>query len=57
MHISQGVLWYFRTYVGTGYFLEVKILNFIFGGFQKNKYFLGYADFVDIFLGSSQKFS
>ena len=29
-----------------------KILNFnIFGGFQKNKYFWGYEDFVDIFLG------
>ena len=24
------------------------------GGFQKNKYFSGYEDFVDIFLGSSQ---
>ena len=31
------------------------ILNFnIFGGFQKNEYFLGYEDFVIIFLGSSQ---
>ena len=29
-----------------------KIWNFnIFGGFQKNKYFLGYEDFVDIFWG------
>ena len=27
-------------------------MNFnIFGGFQKNKYFLGYEDFVDVFLG------
>ena len=35
-----------------------KILNFnIFGGFQKNKYFLGYEDFVDSFLGSSQNWT
>ena len=32
-----------------------KILNFnIFGGLQKKEYFLGYEDFVDIVLGSSQ---
>ena len=38
-----------------GPFLGFKILNFnIFGGFQKNKYFLGYEDFVNIFGGSSQ---
>ena len=43
------------TYVGSDHFFGVKILNFnIFGGFQKNKYFLGYEGFVDIFLGSSQ---
>ena len=36
-------------------FLGFKILNFnIFGGFQKNEYFWGYENFVDIFLGSSQ---
>ena len=30
----------------------VEILNFnIFGGFQKNEYFLGYEDFVDFFSG------
>ena len=30
-------------------------MNFnIFGGFQKNKYFLGYEDFLDIFWRSSQ---
>ena len=47
-----GVLWYFHTYVGTGYFLGFKILNFnIFGGFEKNEYFWGYKDFVDIFWG------
>ena len=35
-----------------------KILNFnIFWGFQKNEYFLGYEDFVDIFLGSSQNWA
>ena len=35
-----------------GPFLGFKILNFnIFGGFQKNEYFLGYDDFVDIFGG------
>ena len=35
-----------------GSFLGFKILNFnIFGGFQKNIYFLGYEDFVDIFGG------
>ena len=33
-------------------FFWVQILNFnIFGGFLKNKYFFGYEDFVDIFLG------
>ena len=50
-----GVLGNFHTYVGSDHFLGFKILNFnIFGGFQKNKYFSGYEDFVDIFLGSSQ---
>ena len=38
-----------------GPFLGFKILNFdIFGGFQKNSYFWGYEDFVNIFWGSSQ---
>ena len=33
-----------------GSFFWFKILNLtIFGGFQKNEYFLGYEDFVDIF--------
>ena len=41
-----------------GLFLGFKILNFnIFGGFQQNEYFLGYEDFVDIFLGSSQNWT
>ena len=44
---------YIYTYVGSGHFLGFKILNFnIFGGFQKNKHFWGYEDFVDIFGGS-----
>ena len=38
-----------------GSFFGVKILIFnIFWGFQKNAYFLGCDDFVDIFWGSSQ---
>ena len=36
-----------------GPFFGVKNFEF-FGGFQKNKYFLGYENFVGIFLGSSQ---
>ena len=41
-----------------GLFWGFKILNFnIFGGFQKNKYFLEYEDFVDIFGGSSQNWA
>ena len=47
-----GVLGYFTTYVGSGHFLGFKILNFsIFWGFQKNIYFLGHENFVDIFCG------
>ena len=35
-----------------GPFFGFKILNFnIFLGFQKNKYFMGYENFVDIFWG------
>ena len=41
-----------------GSLLGFKILNFIiFGGFQKNEYFWGYEDFVDIFGGSSQNWT
>ena len=53
------VLWYFHTYVGSG-FLGFKILNFnIFLGFSEKLIyiFLGYEDFVDIFLGSSQNWA
>ena len=53
-----GVLLYFHTYVGSGHFLGFQILNFnIILGFQKNEYFLGYEDFVDIFWGSSQNWT
>ena len=48
-----GMVPYFHTYVGAGYFFGFKILKFIFSGFRKMK-FLGYEDFVDIFGGSSQ---
>ena len=45
-----GVHRYFHTYIGSGHFLDFKILNFnIFRGFQKKYYFLGYEDSVDIF--------
>ena len=56
---GEGVLWYFHTYVGSGYFLGFKILNLIFIGcfFQKTEYFWGYEDFVGIFLGSSQNWT
>ena len=55
---SQGALLHFCTYIGSGYFFGFKILNFnIFWGFQKHKYFWGYEDFVDIFLGCHHKIS
>ena len=38
----------FYTYVGSGYFFGFKLLNF------NIEYFLGYEDFVDIFIGSPQ---
>ena len=41
-----------------GSFFGVQNFEFIiFGGFQKNEYFLRYEDFVDIFLGSSQNWT
>ena len=45
---------------GGGGYLGIFMYTFIslfFGGFQKNKYFLGYKDFVDIFLVSSQNWT
>ena len=39
-------------------FFGFEILNLtIFWGFQKNEYFLGYEDFVDFCLGSSQNWT
>ena len=39
-------------------FFLFKTFNFnIFKGFQKNKYFFGYDNFVNIFLGSSQNWT
>ena len=58
------VLWYFPTYVGSGHFFGSKFwislfIYFFFwgGGVQKNEYFFGYEDFVDIFWGSSQNWT
>ena len=52
---------HFPTYVGSGHFLvqnfEFHYLFIFFfwgGGVQRNEYFFGYEDFVDIFWGSSQ---
>ena len=40
------------------YFLGSKILIFnILRGFQKNEYFVGYDDFVDIFLRTPQNWT
>ena len=48
----------FHTYVGSGHFLGVKNFEFqYFWGFQKNEYFFGYEDFVDIFLGLPQNWT
>ena len=53
-----GVLWYFHIYVGSAYFLGSKFwISILFWEFQKNEYFLGYEDFVDIFFGSSQNWA
>ena len=44
----------FYIYIGLADFFGVKILKFsIFGGFQKNHYFLGSEFFKDIFFGSA----
>ena len=56
--LPRGGTLVFHTYVGPDHFWGFKILNFnIFGGFQKNEYFWGYEDFVDIFGGSSQNWT
>ena len=44
-----GVLRYFHTYVGSGFLGGQNFeVHYLFG-FQKNQYFWGYEDFVDIF--------
>ena len=49
---SQGGALQFLYIRRLGLFFRFKILNFsIFGGFQKNEYFFGYEDFVEIFWG------
>ena len=49
---GRGVLCYFHTYVGPGYFWGFKILNFnILGISRKMNMFGGYEDFVDIVWG------
>ena len=41
-----------------GLFFGVQNSEFqFFGGFEKNVYFFGYEDFVDIFWGSSQNWA
>ena len=51
-----GVLWYFHTYIGSGHFWGLKILNLnIFRGFQKSEYFLGVWRFCGKFLGIIKK--
>ena len=55
---SQGGTLIFSYIRRLGPFFWVQNFNFdIFWGFQKNKYFLGYENFVDIFLGSSQNWT
>ena len=58
--VSQGeggtlIFLYIRR---LGSFVLVQNFEFqYFLGFQKNEYFLGYEDFRDIFLGSSQNWT
>ena len=53
-----GVLWYFHTYVGSGYFFGFKILNFnIFGVFRKMNIFLDMKILRIFFGGSSQNWA
>ena len=53
--VPGGVLCYFHTYVGSGYFWGLKILNFTFlGGFQKNDFFFG-MKILCIFFGGHHK--
>ena len=45
---SQGGILKFYTYAGWGYFLGTNFEFQYFWGFQKNEYFFGYEDLVDI---------
>ena len=47
----------FHIYVGSGHFWVQNFEFQYFLGFQKNKYFFGYEDFVDIFWGSSRNWT
>ena len=47
---AQGVLWYFHTYVGLGYFSKFWISIF-WGVFRKMNIFWGYEDFMVICWG------
>ena len=49
-----GVLWYFHVYKGSGHFLGLKILNFIFlGAFKKKNW--GVQRFCGYFWGGHHK--
>ena len=60
--MQGGLLWYFHTYVGSGHFFFFFFFFFLGGGgglklrisifmrfSEKNEFFWGYEDFVDIF--------
>ena len=51
---EKYILWRIGYLRRLGSFLGVKNVQYFFGGGgQKNEYFWGYDDFMDIFLGSS----
>ena len=57
---GRGVLWYFHTHVGSGYFFLGGGQNFEFRyflGFSEKWYSFGYEVFVDILGGSSQNWA
>ena len=45
----------FSVYVGSDHYMGFKILNLGEGGFQKNDFWRGYEDFVDILWGGHHK--
>ena len=57
--VAQGDTLIFSYIRGIESFLGVQNFEFQYflGGFQKNKYFLGYEDFVDIFWGCHKKWT